>query len=71
MRILLVLVSILGLSWTINPAAAQGKPADQPVTSLSYTPGLDVSSMDKTFDPCEDFCQYSCGGWMKSNPIGI
>ncbi len=32
-------------------------------------PVLDVSSMDKTVDPCVDFYAYSCGGWMKNNPI--
>jgi endothelin-converting enzyme/putative endopeptidase len=25
--------------------------------------------MDKSVDPCVDFYAYSCGGWMKSNPI--
>jgi endothelin-converting enzyme/putative endopeptidase len=25
--------------------------------------------MDKTAAPCVDFYQYSCGGWMKNNPI--
>src|ERR1035441_10864536 len=30
---------------------------------------LDVSAMDKTVDPCLDFYTYSCGGWMKKNPI--
>src|ERR1019366_4546661 len=32
-------------------------------------PVLDVSAMDKTVDPCVDFYTYSCGGWMKKNPI--
>ena len=32
-------------------------------------PVLDVSAMDKTIDPCVDFYTYSCGGWMKKNPI--
>jgi putative endopeptidase len=32
-------------------------------------PVLDVSSMDRSVDPCTDFYTYSCGGWMKKNPI--
>jgi putative endopeptidase len=32
-------------------------------------PVLDVSSMDRTIEPCVDFYAYSCGGWIKHNPI--
>ena len=42
---------------------------DTPLAALPYTPGLDVEAMDRGADPCVDFYQYTCGGWMKSNPI--
>jgi putative endopeptidase len=35
----------------------------------SYTPSLDLASIDKTVDACEDFYHYACGGWQKRNPI--
>ncbi|MGZ5106305.1 MAG: M13 family metallopeptidase [Usitatibacter sp.] len=43
--------------------------ADEPLSALPSTPGLDVEAMDRAADPCADFYQYTCGGWMKSNPI--
>src|SRR2546426_7424452 len=46
-----------------------GQPAEHPITSLPYTPSLDIPSMDRSVDPCVNFYRYSCGGWIKQNPI--
>ncbi len=37
--------------------------------ALPYSPSLDVSSMDRTVDPCVDLYKFSCGGWQAKNPI--
>jgi putative endopeptidase len=55
----LALASLLSLARAQQPAAAPSKPE----------PALDVTSMDRSVDPCVDFFKYSCGGWIKSNPI--
>ncbi|MFO1337427.1 MAG: M13 family metallopeptidase N-terminal domain-containing protein [Burkholderiaceae bacterium] len=52
-----------------QPAASTAAAAEQPLSALPYTPGLDLASMDHTASPCEDFYQYVCGGWIKNNPI--
>ena len=28
-----------------------------------------MNALDTTADPCQDFFQYACGGWIKKNPI--
>ncbi len=40
-----------------------------PLSRLPYSPSLDVTSMDRSVDPCTDFFRYSCGAWIKKNPI--
>ncbi len=52
-----------------NDNLADDSPAEQPATTLPYTPSLDIRAMDPSADPCEDLYQYACGGWIRHNPI--
>ena len=49
--------------------AAFAQSPETPLQSLPYSPSLDLTSMDRTANPCVDFYRYSCGGWLKKNPI--
>jgi putative endopeptidase len=62
-----VFVSAIVIAFAVaSPASAQQQPASP---ASKPEPALDVTSMDRSVDPCVDFFQYSCGGWIKHNPI--
>ena len=77
-----VMLGLLGtLTGALTSAQESGGPSgfappkraavgpEAPFKELPYTPSLDVSAMDRAADPCDDLYQYSCGGWIKNNPI--
>jgi len=39
---------------------------EQPMASRS---GLDLAALDKAANPCDNFYQFACGGWMPKHPI--
>ena len=57
--------AILALTCALPAFAADPAPAAPP----SSPPGFDMSALDRSADPCTDFYQFSCGGWLKANPV--
>ncbi len=45
--------------------------AQNPASDATPKPivSLDLTAIDKSIEPCVDFYRYSCGNWMKNNPV--
>ncbi len=59
----------LGAQQPAPEPATAASAGPRPLESMPYSPSLDLTSLDRSADPCVDFYTFSCGGWKKRNPI--
>jgi len=59
-------VALLGMAATVGLAQTPSSDVPKPPAPIV---SFDTAAIDATADPCTDFYQYSCGNWVKQNPI--
>ncbi len=61
--------TILGITAVAITVACGSNETPKQEEVKNSTPAFDVSQIDSTINPCEDFEKYAVGNWLKDNPV--
>jgi predicted metalloendopeptidase len=56
-------------SYVADPGGAGGAGASARGADDTSSPGFNFADLDRSVKPCDDFYEFTAGGWMKANPI--
>ncbi|KAM9481768.1 neprilysin-like isoform 1-T1 [Clarias gariepinus] len=69
--LLFIVVLALVILFVMHSSNSSSSSSDGVCTTADCTRSASrlIENMDSTADPCQDFYQYACGGWLKKNII--